>query len=453
MITKTKTGNYLKNLIPIIAMLFITIANAQDALKLDLEKCIEIAIENNHQLKIAEYDKEKADEQITEAFGSAVLPKINGNVNYSRALKRGVIILDIPGFSGSFPQGTENTMTLSATLEQPLFTGAVFFATSIARVYADISARSFYSAKATLIKDVKSTYYSYIIAKQFLDLSNLTIEAARENYKDTKAMFDAGIASEYDLIRSNVQVQNLLPDVNQAENSIKLAENALKLVMGLNLNQQIEIDGSLKYKSMPVDEYADLVQTLEARNFSLQQLKLQIELQDKAESYQFSKHFPELYFNGSWNNVAQENDPRPFSQWRYKNSFYIGLNLKVPIFDGFQTTSKVEQAELDLKKAQEQYDLTSSALKNQLEDILLQIKETQFKIDAYSATIEQAEKGYDISQKRYSSGIGTQLENIDALVELTRARVNYLNAVYEYYVLHAQLEELLSSEVQVPAEE
>ncbi len=145
----------------------------------------------------------------------------------------------------------------------------------------------------------------------------------------------------------------------------------------------------------------------------------------------------------------QENDPRSFSDWRYKNAVHIGLNLKVPIFNGWQTTSKVDQAEIELLKAEEEFQKTNKFLKNQLEDILLKIEEKLFQIDAYSATIEQAQTGYDIALKRYSSGIGTQLENIDSLVELTRAKINYLNAVFEYYDLHARLEELLSTKVQV----
>ncbi|MDX1702513.1 MAG: TolC family protein, partial [Melioribacteraceae bacterium] len=123
-----------------------------------------------------------------------------------------------------------------------------------------------------------------------------------------------------------------------------------------------------------------------------------------------------------------------------------------PIFNGWQTTSRVNQAEIELEKVKEQYSLANNSLKNQLESILLGIKETRFQIDAYSSTIEQAQTGYDISLKRYSSGVGTQLETIDSLVELTRARVNYLNAIFDYYVLHAELEEILSTEVQVTLE-
>jgi outer membrane protein TolC len=226
----------------------------------------------------------------------------------------------------------------------------------------------------------------------------------------------------------------------------------LKVVLGLQIEEDIVIEDSLQFNEIEIEDYSILSSVLEDKNYTLQQLKLQIELQDKAASYEFSRHFPELYLFGNWAAIAQENDPRSFWDWRYKNSVYVGLNLKVPIFNGWQTTSRVNQAEIDLEKVREQYSLANNSLKNQLEGILLGIKETRFQIDAYSSTIEQAQTGYDISLKRYSSGIGTQLETIDSLVELTRARVNYLNSIFDYYVLHAELEELLSSEVQVTVE-
>ena len=342
---------------------------------------------------IAYLETKKADEQVTEAFGSSVLPDIKGSVNYQRAIKRGEFIIETPLFSGSFPQGTENTMSVGVTLDQPLFTGAVFFATRIANVYAEISQTAYYSTKAALIKNVKSAYYSYILAEQFLELSNITLEAAEDNLQDVESLYNAGIAPVYDLIRARVQVQNILPEVQKARNSIKLAENSLKVVLGLQIEEEIVIEDSLQFNEIEIEDYSILSSILEDKNFTLQQLKLQIELQDKAASYEFSRHFPELYLFGNWATIAQENDPRSFWDWRYKNSVYVGLNLKVPIFNGWQTTSRVNQAEIDLEKVREQYSLTNNSLKNRLEGILLGIKETRFQIDAYSSTIEQAQTG------------------------------------------------------------
>ena len=442
----------MKKLFVIILFGYLPFSFGQDTLNLNLEKCIDLAIQYNHDLKIAELDYQKADEQITEAFGSAVLPTIKGEINYRRALKRGVVIIETPVFSGSFPQGTENTMTVGATLEQPLFTGAVFYATRISKVYAEISENGYYSSKANLIRDVKRAYYGYLYSQEFSKLSQVTLQAAKDNLKNTQALFDAGLAPEYDLIRAQVQVQNILPQLEQAKNAIKLAENALRLIVGLDLDKKFVVNDSLTYTELPVEDYQTSARILDKKNFTLQQLRLQVELQDKNVSYQFSKNYPELYLSGNWQSTAQENDPKSFNNWRYKNSVYVGLNLKVPIFDGWQTTSRVQQAEIDLKKSQENLVKTNRQLNNQLDDILLKIEEAKNRISAYAATIKQAKLGYDISIKRYNNGLGTQLENIDALVAYTQAKVNYLEAIYNYYDLHSQLEALLSSEVNEKSE-
>jgi outer membrane protein len=421
----------------------------QEQINLNLDKSIDLAIKNNHDLKIASFQKQKADEQVNEAFGSSVLPLIKGTANYSRALKRGVVIIETPVFSGSFPAGTENTMSIGATLEQPLFTGAVFFATSIAKTYAEIAEKSYYSSKAELIKNVTKAYYSFLLSKEFLKLSEITLKSSEDNLKNTEAMYNAGIVPEYDYLRAKVQYQNVLPEVENAKNSITLAGNSLKILLGLELDQQIEISDSIVYNKIEIGNETNLTEDLLDNNLTLTRLKMQIDLQDKAVSYQFSKNFPELYFNGNWNSQAQENDPRPFNKWRYKNSVYIGFNLKIPLFDGWQTTSRVEQANLDLQIARETYLKTEKALKNSLDEKVLKLKETEYQVNAYQTAIEQASLGYEYAKKRYSNGIGTQLENVDALVEFTRAKVNYLNSVYSYYSLYADLQELLSSSEQL----
>jgi outer membrane protein TolC len=439
----------LKKILILIITCYLPLSFSQDTLRLNLNKSIDLAISKNHDLKIAALEYQRADEQILEAFGSSVLPKIDGIVNYNRALKRGEIILETPFFSGSFPLGTENTFTIGVNLEQPLFTGAVFYATRISKIYAEISEKGYYSSQANLIKDVKRAYYSYLLAKEFKTLSLVTLEAAEDNLKNSKALYEAGLAPEYDFIRAKVQVKNILPEVEQAKNSIQLAKNTLRFVLGLERDVPFVVEDSLVYNELPTEDYSTSTKLMDANNFTLQQLKLQIELQDKAVSYEFSRHFPELFLTGNWQTTAQENDPKPFNRWRYINSVYVGLNLKIPIFSGMQTTSKVEQAKIDLMKAKEDFAKTNQLFANQLDNLLLKIDETKNKISAYAATIEEAQLGYEISVKRYSNGLGTQLENIDALVAFTRAKINYLDAIYTYYDFHAQLEALLASEVEV----
>lgn len=428
----------------ILFLLSLLTAFSQQPLKLDLEKSMSLALKHNHDLKLAYYDKEIADERVDEAWGSSVFPTIRGNVDYSRAIKRGVITIETPFFAGSFPAGTENTLTIGASLEQPLFTGAVFLAVKVAKTYAEIADKLYSATRSEVKVNVTRAYYTYLLSKEVADLSKMNLKLAEDNLRNTEIMYKAGVVPEYDFIRSKVQMQNLIPEVHQAENNLAASENLLKIVTGLELSQPIVVEDSLYYRQKENIEYENAKEILFADNDVIKQLQLQIELNESAASYQFTKHFPELYFTGNWQAQAQENDPRPFNKWRYNNSVYVGLNLKVPIFDGLQTTSKVQQAEIEVLKAKEQYQKLSKQINSQLEQTVLGIEQKEEQIKSLGETIDEAEFGYDIASKRYANGVGTQLEVVDAMVSLSRAKVNYYNAIHDYYILHSQLSQLLS---------
>jgi outer membrane protein len=434
----------MRNRILMLLLLIPLVTFSQSPVRLDLEKSINMALKGNNELRISRLEKEKADEKVSEAYGSAIFPTIRGSINYSRAIERGIITIETPFFSGSFPQGTENTLTIGANLEQPLFTGAVFLAVRVAKTYAEIANQMYEGRKQEIAVNVARAYYSLLLSREVVELSRVNYELAEENFRNTEKMYEAGIVPEYDLIRARVQAANILPEVQQSENSLRMSENMLKILTGLELSAEIIIEDSLFFNMREEPDYQEALQQLYNRNRTLKQLELQVSLQDDAAKYEFSKHFPELYFTGNWQTQAQENDPRPFNDWRYNRSFYLGLNLRVPIFDGFQTSSKVTQAKLTHEQAKEEHIGRRKQIESRLEEVLLSLKHTRERIISFRGTITQAETGYEIASKRYASGVGAQLELVDAMAQLTRARVNYYGAIYDYHILHAELNQLIA---------
>lgn len=426
--------------------------NAQPAkqgtsvLKLDLETAVNLALQNNEDLKIAKYNKQIADEQLNEAWGSGVFPEIKSSVNYRRAIQKGVMTFETPFFSGQFPIGTDNTLTASVSVDQPLFSGALFIAIRVAKTYTEIAARMYDVSKGELLVNVQKSYYSFLLSKEVLELSKKNLELSESNLKNTESMWNAGMISEYDFVRAKVQVQNLIPEVEQAENNLQMSENLLKLVTGIDHSQKIVVTDSLAYRELELGELDNYFSELYAKNQTLRQLELQEQLRDDVVTARFAAHFPSLYAFGNLQSEAQEDDSRSFNKWRYTASSYVGLNLKIPIFNGLQTTAQVQQAKLDHKIASENFTKAKRALRNQLEEAVLSINNNKSKITAYRASIEQAQFANDIAHKRYNSGVGTQLEIIDAMVALTRSKVNYYNGIYEYFISYAKLQQLLGIE-------
>lgn len=412
----------------------------QQKIELNLDKAIEIALLNNHDYKRVLLDFQKAEEQVREAYGSSLFPSIDGTLTYTRAIERARFIIETPFFSGSFPVGSQNTLTGTIYAEQPLFTGAMFLAVNIARTFAEISKKSAEYIESELIKNVKESYYTYLLANSLIRLAEVQLQRAEENRKNTKSMYDAGLAAEYDYIKANVQYQNIIPVLTETKNQNRLALNNLKLVLGLDLDSEVSIYDSLKYNE---DEFShrDLsVESLYEKNELIRQMELQVEMNDLIKSYQFTEHFPKLTAFGSWQTQAQEEDTRAFNDWRYFNAFSVGLTLKVPIFKGFTLDSKVEQAEVDFLKSQEVLSATKKLVRNEFDNIINDIAKTKEQISAYEATVDEAKRGYDIAVKRYNTGLGTQLEVTDALVAVTNAEINLLQSIHQYYVDQAKLD-------------
>jgi outer membrane protein len=198
---------------------------------LSLNDCIKIALENNHDHKQKILDFEKAEEQVREAYGSSLFPSIDGNVTYSRAVKRPRFIIETPFFSGSFPAGSKNTLTASVNAEQPLFTGAMFLAVSIAETFAELSKKAEEYSEIELIAKVKEAYYTVLLSQKLIDLAALQFERAEKNLNNAKSMYEAGLIAEYDYIKANVEYQNSIPAITETKNQQILAENNLKLFL------------------------------------------------------------------------------------------------------------------------------------------------------------------------------------------------------------------------------
>jgi outer membrane protein TolC len=416
--------------------------NAQK-LHLNIEHAIKIALENNHDLKQIKLDKLKAAEQVRQTFGESVLPSVEGTATYSRAVKRPVFFIETPFFSGSVPSGTYNNLIAGIQIDQPIATGAMFLATKISEGYNELASLTEQYSEAELIMKVKDSYYTYLLAKEYIKLAELQIKRAEENLKNTKNMFSVGRVSEYDFIRSNVQYQNSIPVLSEAKNQLQLAANNFKILLGLDLKADMEISGELSFNKRESIPAESGVSKLSNSNLLIKRSEGERKLQELSTSYQYSQHYPELRAFGNWQMQSQENDDRSFTNWRYINSISVGINLRVPIFNGFSVDSRYQQAKIDYDKSVEALSKTKKELMKEFENTLASIKKEEEQISSYQSAVDETEKGYQIAQKRYSSGLSTQIEITDALVSVTQAKYNYINSVYVYNVLHARLDLLL----------
>ncbi|MEE9431821.1 MAG: TolC family protein [Melioribacteraceae bacterium] len=416
---------------------FINIAAQQT---LTLEECVHVALKNNHDHKQVLYDNQIANEKIDEAYGSSVFPSIKGSANYSRAIKRPEFIFDLGGETQRFKMGSTNSLSASVNLEQPLFSGAMFLAISVAKTFAEISSKAVDYSEEELVVKVKQSYYTYLLSNEFVKLVESQIKRAELNRNNTKSMFNTGLTSEQDFIKAKVQYKNLIPALSRSKNQKKKAENNLRLIMGLTNSEKIVIEDSLNFKNLSLPEFEKGVGFAYSNNKLIKQSELNEKLQDLATSYAFTGHLPSLYGFGNYQTQAQEEDDRSIKNWRFQDAISVGLNLKIPIFSGFATSSKVEQAELEHKKSIERLKKIKAEIKNEFENIYLEIKSLTEQKEAYKSALDESQRGYDISTKRYKAGLSSQLEVLNSMVSLIDSNTNYLTTIHDYFIAHARLD-------------
>lgn len=421
-------------------------AQPSEKVIVDLNKAISIAIENNYDLKTGRLNKDIAYEKVEETWGTAVYPELKGSVNYRRALKKGVFTIDAPGFSGTFPIGTDNTLTATLSLSQNIFAGGIFIGAQAAEIYAKIADHIVDATELELKYQVKAAYFGVMVTQEVLEVASANLSQAEDNLKNTQIKYDAGLVPEYDLVRAKVAVQTAKPELEQAKNSNQITRDVLRNIMGLSYNVEVEVSDSLNYKDLTIDEFELVVEKMFRFNPVVKQLEQTINLREKAVGVYQSEFLPSLRAYGAWNVESQENDERSIGSWRFNNSINLGLELSVPIFNGWSSKSRVTQAELEVKIARENLKKTKEGLATQLRETTLKIANQKEKLKAYTEAVSQAELAHSLANIRYTAGVGTQLEVIDAQVGVTRAKYNYLNGVYEYYLLIANLEKLSGKE-------
>ncbi|GJQ21899.1 MAG: transporter [Bacteroidia bacterium] len=422
-------------------------AQPQDPLRLiTLDEAITIGLENNRDLKAARLEVDRAEARVREAWGYA-LPSLDFSGRYTRALERPVFFLPDfanPSSGRTVPVqiGTAHAFDMTLSARQTLFNSTVIVGVGAARVYADVAKQLFRQKQVETAANVRRAFYSVLLAGEVRHLMQQNLRNAEENLRNVRTMASQGLVSEYDQLRAEVGVENLRPEVLRAENNYALAVDALRTTMGIGVSETVDVQGSLVHEPLPEPLLSTAEEIAIRDNPGLAALKLQIEVNEAFVSAEKSNYLPVLSAFGTLQYQAAKNS-FAFSANDFFRSAQVGLSLSFNIFQGLQTNAKVDQAVIEVRKSEEQLARTETMLRTAVHSLVLQIRQAQQRIDAQRKTVEQAERGYRIATTRFTSGAGTQLEVNDAQLALTQANVNRIQAVYDYLVASAGLDEVL----------
>jgi len=423
--------------IALILLLLPNFCQAQeDVLSLNLDQCLQIAYEKNKDL-LGLVEKINAAEYRIEEARSGFFPQLSFSGSYTHLGR--VPGFDVPGMTIDF--GTANNYNLILSLQQPLFTwGKIKNSYDITKYGLSFTQEEYRKTKQEIKFNVVSLFYSVLLAKELIMVREESITRTEDHLQTVQERYDKGYASEFDVLRVKVQLANAKPPLVQAKNLYHLTLDNLKNLLGISLQDSVNLKGSLSFDPIEVNRN-------QAEDFAFQnrsELKLiqeQKGMGRKALALAKTGNKPSLF--GSANYEYK----RPYySEDEWKTDWNFTLALSLPIFDGFLTRAKVRGAESDLK----QLDITEKQIwdliRLQISQAISDLKLARENILSQEENVNQAKESLRIANVQYQKGMLTNLELMDTEYALTVAETNHLQALSDYLIAKASYEKAIGKD-------
>lgn len=411
--------------------------NDPEKLVLTLDKAVEIAMKNNRDILLSREGRNRAGQQIREARSGA-LPKVELNGSYTRTLKKPFLFFEVDGEVVKFSPGFMNTVSQAVTVTQTLYAGGrTWTAIKIANLYAKSFDEQVKQTEKNVRLQVRESFLGLLLSEEALIISRKSLENAEAHLQNVRELFRNDMASEFDLLRAEVQVANTRPHTLQSENAIVLQKDFLKNLIGIPLSTDIELEGELSASMLSSEEiHSASGEALFNRN-DYKNLTLIRDAYEQNVKIERGGFFPTLAAVYRYDYQGQSDDWALDKSYRSQN---VMLNLSMSIFDGFKTASLMQQAKIDVKETDYQLMKLREGIEIQITQARHSMDDAQKRIDATAMTVEQAQRAYDIARVRFESGQGTQLEIFDSQVALEMAQLNRLQSIYDYEVARVRWE-------------
>ena len=421
---------------------------ARETLELTIDEAVGIAIKNNRSVIIAE---RKVDEQKA-GMGevrSTFFPKMTGSANYTKLDVAPYIALGKkspfpmpPGSPKKITIGDDHLYDLSFSVQQPLFTGfALTNGYEMAKDSWEAAKNEHAKVENNIIFQTKEAYYTLLKLGELVEISIESVKLMEAHITDLTNMLKVGMIAENDLLKAQVQLSETKLMLISAENNEKLMQRQFCTVLRIPLTTVIELETPLEYSEERIELDAIIETALENRP-EIHVLENQVQIAEKGVAVAKSQRYPQLLavYNYNYKRPNREYEKEFYSTWT------AGLVAQLNIFDWGGIHYSVTQAKLRHRQSEEGKKQLADAIILEANQAYLNLREAIQRIRVAEVNITQAEENYRVTQKKFSHGLVTNTELLDANTALTRARMSHTTALSDYLMARAMLEKVTGIE-------
>jgi outer membrane protein TolC len=420
-----------------------------------LDQCIAYAMQNQKNIQNATFDKYIAEKQVKELLGVG-LPQVSGSAQYQQYIQLPQSLIDITAFPGGptvdqIPPGTDRFVTAQFGLKynlnvgvsatQLLFDGSYLVGVKAAKEFASLQEINIRRTEVETAVAITKAYYSALLSEERAQLLNTNLAQLDKLLETTEGLYKEGFAEKVDVDRLAITRNNLVIQKRKTERLVDLGFDLLKFQMGMPVSQELElVDRITESYELPPLESLVMEGSFVENRYEFDQMNQGIRLNELDVKRNRMGVFGTLALFGNYQ--LQTARPTFFdidaSQKWFPNSFF-GLSYNVTFFDGLQKSARIQKANLEIAKLRNQMDMFEQGMELEMRSAAATVSNAWMDVESAKQNEELAKEVFRIATTKYSEGVGSNLEVLDAQNSLTQSQINYLTSLYDYVLATVEL--------------
>ncbi len=399
--------------------------------KLNITDCTKLALVNNKVLQSIVQEREIARGERLKSY-SAILPKVNLTGDYTRLDEVTSFEIDTPAGKEKIQFGDVDNYSAVLTVTQPIYAGGSIPARiNAAKLQSLLTDETVRASVQNVVYAAEHAYYDVLLSQQLVEISTDAVRSAQAHLDNVKQRQQGGIASDFDVLRAEVELSNFQAEFIQNKNAINVSKASLIKVMGVSQESDFILSDELLYAPSNIT----MEQAVEAAYRNRPDLlgrEFDIKMQKELLRVARSQYFPVI--SGYYSNTWAKPDPHSMMTIKWGHAWQGGLTASVPIFDGFMRDGEIVAQKARLKQGQINLIDSEETTLFELTKAQLSIEDTAEFIESQRLNLSRAKEGLRLAEVGYREGTNTQVEMIDAQAALTTARANHYQAVYSHII-------------------
>jgi outer membrane protein TolC len=410
--------------------------------KLSVQDCLKLAMVNNKALQRVTEEREIARGERLKSF-SAILPGVGLTGEYRRLDQVTSFEIDTPAGKEKIQFGDVDNYSVGLMVTQPIFAGGSIPARlNSAKLFSLLTDETVRAAVQDVVYTAEHAYYDVLLSQHLVEISTDAVRSAKAHLDSVKQKRQGGIASDFDVLRAEVELSNFQAELIQNKNAINISKAMLIKTMGVSQDSDFLLSDELTY----VPSKVAMEQAVEAAYRNRPDLlgkEFDIRVQREQLNIVRSRYLPVI--SGYYSNTWAKPDPHSMMEIEWGHAWQAGLTATLPIFDGFSREGQIVSQKARLKQAQ-------IGLVDAEETALFELTKSQLGIENAAEFVEsqrlnltRAREGLRLAEVGYREGTNTQVEMIDAQAALTTAQANYYQAIYSHVIAKLDLQKAMGT--------